>query len=56
MYLGDSSGAPSMDVVHPQSYARNPYRGLLPDETYVPLTGIPVERLRVLKLPPRQRR
>jgi hypothetical protein len=50
-YISDTGGAIIFPVAHPQSWPRNPYVGLLPDDTYVSLGRIPLERLRVLQLP-----
>ena len=50
-YVSDTGGAISFPVAHPQSWTSNPYVGLLPDDTYVSLSRIPLDRLRVLKLP-----
>jgi len=49
-YISDTGGAISFPVAHPQSWPRNPYVGLLPDDTYVSLRRIPLDRLRVLQL------
>ncbi|WP_433793560.1 hypothetical protein [Actinoplanes sp. CA-252034] len=49
MYLGDTGGALALYAVNPQSFDTNPYAGLLPDEPYVFLDKIPVDRFRVLK-------
>jgi hypothetical protein len=50
-YIGDTGGAMSLFAVHPQSYGRDPYRGVLPDDPYAYLEKIPVSRFRVLALP-----
>lgn len=50
MFLGDDGGGVTLQAVHPQSYAGNPYEGLLPDRKYVYLDNIPLERLQVLEL------
>ncbi len=52
MYCADSGGGIQLYVVNPASVKNNPYKGILPDTIYVPLTKIPVEEFRVLKLPP----
>ncbi|MFI7544851.1 hypothetical protein [Actinoplanes sp. NPDC049599] len=49
MYLGDTGGALALYAVSPQSFATNPYAGLLPDDPHVFLNKIPVNRFRVLK-------
>ncbi|MEU4158200.1 hypothetical protein [Actinoplanes sp. NPDC026670] len=49
MFLGDTGGAFALYAVSPQSFDTNPYTGLLPDEPYVFLNKIPVNRFRVLK-------
>ncbi|MBL7262312.1 hypothetical protein [Paractinoplanes lichenicola] len=50
MYLGDTGGAMALYAVSPQSFdTSNPYAGLLPDDPYVFLEKIPVNRFRVLK-------
>lgn len=48
MILADTGGTLGIYAVHPQSYAKNPYAGLLPPGPYVPLEGIPLERFRVI--------
>ena len=48
MILADTGGTLGIYAVHPQSYAKNPYVGLLPPGPYVPLGGIPLERFRVI--------
>jgi hypothetical protein len=50
-FIVDTGGAVSFFAVHPQSYASNPYAGLLPDSTFAPLNHIPLDRLQVLRLP-----
>jgi len=52
MYLGDTGGALALYAVSPQSFDTNQYAGLLPDEPYVYLNKIPVNRFRVLKTGP----
>jgi hypothetical protein len=54
MILGDTGGALSLYAVGRQSYPANPYEGTLPDEDYPDLGKIPVNRFRVLALPPQQ--
>lgn len=52
MYLADWGGPGiSLYAVHPSSFARGAYRGLLPNRRYVSLGHIPVNRLRVLDMP-----
>lgn len=56
MYLVDSTGGGvgsgiSIYAVDPRSVLSNPYEGLLPDETYPELSGIPLNKFQVLKLP-----
>lgn len=52
MYLGDNSGSGiSLYAINPLSFSTNPYKGLLPDNNYVYLPNIPVDRFRVIKLP-----
>ncbi|UCD28258.1 MAG: Ig-like domain-containing protein [Planctomycetota bacterium] len=54
MYLGDSGGGISISLVHPYSFAGNPYTGLLPDsvitEGGILLDKIPADRFRVLQM------
>jgi hypothetical protein len=50
-YISDTGGAVSFPVAHPQAFRRNPYAGILPDDTYVSLDRIPLSRFRVLQLP-----
>jgi len=50
-YVADTGGAVSFPAAHPQGFRRNPYAGLLPDDTYVSLDRIPLNRFRVLQLP-----
>jgi len=52
MYLGDTGGALALYAISPQSFDTNPYTGLLPDEPYVSLNKIPVNKFRVLKTGP----
>lgn len=48
----DSGGGVAFQAVHPFSVQGNPYAGLWPaDEDPVDLTAIPLDRLRVLRLP-----
>ena len=55
-YLGDTGGRGlTFYAVHPMSMRVDPYRGLLPAETYPSLANIPFDRLRVLRLPPQRR-
>jgi hypothetical protein len=56
-FVGDTGGnGISLYALHPQSSPRNPYGSILPDETYPQLTGIPFDRMRVLRLGPQKRR
>jgi hypothetical protein len=49
MYLADTGGNNvSLYAVNPQSYRRNPYRGLLPGGDYVDLRNIPINLFRVI--------
>jgi hypothetical protein len=52
MYLGDTGGALALYAVSPHSFDTNPYTELLPDEPYVLLNKIPVNKFRVLKTGP----
>ncbi len=52
MYLGDDGGGLELEAVNPLSFSKNLYKGLLPDVEHVPLSNIPVNEFRVLKLPP----
>jgi hypothetical protein len=55
MYLADTGGSNvAIPIVSPQGYAHDPYSGVLPDTTYAPLSGIPLERMRVLRLGPQR--
>jgi hypothetical protein len=56
-YVGDTGGTGiSLYALHPQSARGNAYRALLPDETHPPLTRIPFDRMRVLRLGRQHRR
>jgi len=48
MFLGDTGGALAIYAMNPQSFATNPYQGLLPIEPSILLNKIPVNRFRVL--------
>ena len=49
-YIGDTGGSGiSLYALNPQSTRANPYGSTLPDETYPSLTGIPFDRMRVLR-------
>ncbi|MFQ5411418.1 MAG: Ig-like domain-containing protein [Phycisphaerae bacterium] len=56
MVLGDTGGEVGLSVVHPYSFAGNPYQGLLPAEAVnqqaagVVLDRIPADRFRVLRM------
>ncbi len=52
MYCADAGGSIQLYVVNPESVAKNPYQGILPDTIYVPLTKIPVNEFRVIKMAP----
>ncbi|MFC1592127.1 hypothetical protein ACFL43_06350 [Thermodesulfobacteriota bacterium] len=54
MFLGDDGGGVQLQAVSPLSVQGNPYDGILPDDDTVLLDNIPVERFRVLKLPPQE--
>lgn len=55
MFLADTGGAVSLYAEHPKSSgARNPYAGIVPDESSLRLERIPLDRLRVLELGPQQ--
>jgi hypothetical protein len=54
MILGDTGGALALYAVGRQSYQVDPYKGILPEEDYPDLGKIPVDRFRVLTLPPQQ--
>jgi hypothetical protein len=54
MIVGDTGGAMGLFAVHPKSYGANPYEGVLPNGPYAYLNKIPVNRFRVLKLPPQR--
>jgi hypothetical protein len=53
MYLVDNGGESGIGIyaVDPRSALNNPYEGLLPDEDYPELSGIPLDKFQVLKLP-----
>jgi hypothetical protein len=48
MFLGDTGGALALYAVSPQSFNTNPYAGVLPNDPYVLLNKIPVNKFRVL--------
>jgi hypothetical protein len=48
MYLADTGGGVSLYAVNPLSYSGSPFQGVFPDETYVSLGGIPLDRFQVL--------
>jgi hypothetical protein len=54
MILGDSAGSIALTLVHPYSFAGNPYEGLLPDSVAIEggtlLERIPVDHFRVLRM------
>jgi hypothetical protein len=49
--LGDTGGAFGLYAVGRQGFDGNPYRGLLPDDDFPTLGGIPIDRFRVIDLP-----
>lgn len=56
MFLADTGGAVGVGAVSALSWSSNPYRGILPDISAADLRDIPIERLRVLRLPPERAR
>jgi len=48
----DGSSGVSIEILDPKSTKRNPYEGLLPNVDFPEINGIPVDRLRLLTLPP----
>lgn len=54
MILGDTGGAFGIYAVGRQGFTGNPYQGILPEEDFPDLSGIPADRFRVLNLPPQQ--
>lgn len=48
----DGSSGVSVESLDPKSTRANPYEGLLPDVDFPELNDIPLDRLRLLKLPP----
>lgn len=50
--MGGSSPVMALYAVDPLSVLNNPYNGFLPDEDYPALSGIPLDRLQALALPP----
>lgn len=55
MYLvDDSSNGVGLYAVDPRSVRQNPYTGILPDEDWVLLGGIPLDALRVLEMDPQE--
>lgn len=57
MYLVDNGGESGIGIyaVDPRSVLNNPYEGILPDEDYPELSGIPLNKFQVLKLPKQDR-
>ncbi len=51
MYLGDDGGGLSLQTINPIAASGDVYDGLLPDQRYVSLNGIPVNRFQVLDFP-----
>ncbi len=54
MYCADTGGGLQLYGVHPHSAQRNPWLAWFGTQALVPLDAIPVERFRVLALPPQQ--
>ncbi len=54
MILGDTGGALGLYAVGRQSFATDPYEGILPKEDFPDLSDIPADRFRVLELPAQQ--
>lgn len=54
MFLVDNGGESGIGlyIIDPSSVAGDPYAGLLPDEDFPVLAGIPLDRFRVLQLAP----
>ncbi|RMG84227.1 MAG: hypothetical protein D6708_17315 [Candidatus Dadabacteria bacterium] len=54
MFLADTGGSSGIGLyaIDPRSVQGNPYDGVLPDEDFVPLPHIPLDRFRVLKTGP----
>ena len=52
MYCCDDGGGIQLYAVNPISCKNNPYENIWGDQTYVYLDKIPVDKFRVLKLPP----
>jgi len=54
LFLTDRGGGPVMALyaIDPRSVNGNPYNGIFPDEDYVTLDKIPLNRLQVMQLPP----
>lgn len=51
IYLGDDGGGLALQAINPISASGAIYDGLLPDQRYVSLNGIPVNRFQVLDFP-----
>lgn len=52
MILGDTGGALGLFAAGPGGFHGNPYQGILPAGDYPDLSGIPVDKFRVLATPP----
>ncbi len=50
-FVGDTSGSIEFEAINPLSYTHDPYNGMF-DERWILLDNIPLEKLRVLELPP----
>lgn len=51
MILADIGGGIELEMVHPMSFGKT-HHEILPDEDYIYFDNIPIDRMRVLKLPP----
>lgn len=56
MVCADTGGGLQLYAVNPLCVKGNPYKGLLPNQTYVSLPKIPLKYMRVLKVPPQKGR
>lgn len=54
MFLGDTGGAMGLFAIGRQSFASDPYGGILPHGSYPDLSGIPVDQFRVLATLPQR--
>ena len=48
MILGDTSGGFTLYAVNPQSFSADPYDAIWGDATWVDVSGIPFDKMRVL--------